>query len=141
MGERESKALIDTGAYHSAMPLHEFRMFKEKNDISEIKLPDRQFARVANGASVEITTMGELIFCFAGQEFVESFLVIEGLNNMILGLPFFEKNKIIIYPHGKRLQMSDMTIQLNEILKGDGTVAKTYKKNMYHLGTMGKVVI
>ena len=51
----------------------------------------------------------------------EEFLIFENLSSTLLGLPFFQRHKIILDPHNRRLHFPELTFQLNTMkIKGKG---------------------
>ena len=141
-GNNKTKALIDTGAFNSAMPLAEFQhLTRDRSVLVTSRKCDREFIRVANNTKARILQRATLRFSFMGKDFVEEFMIIDRLSHMILGLPFFAKNEITINCASKRLNFGDMTAQLNEIVKPNGKTAKTFKKNAYSVKTVGKIVV
>ena len=142
-GLTKTKALVDTGAFNSALPLKEYQeiITRDRSVLVTSRKCEREYIRVANNTRARILQRATLRFSFMGKVFVEEFMVIDNLNHMILGLPFFANNDITINCATKRLHFEDMTAQLNEILKPNGKTAKTYKRNAYSVKTTGKIVI
>ena len=139
--------MVDTGAYLSALPMAVLRelqrLAKDVNPVIKTYTLPRDKVKVANGTVSEILCRAEIRFSFAGRTFVEEFMVMQALDSIILGIPFFEKNKVVIDLANKRIQIPDvdMTIQLNQIQRKDGTKAKVYKKNVYPVLAHAKTVI
>ena len=106
-------------------------------------LAEDECVKVANGTVAKIACRATLRFTFAGQTFDETFMVLPQLDAIILGIPFFTTNKIVIDLANKRMQLpeTDFTVQLNQIIRADGTKGKVYKKNVYPVMTNAKVTI
>ena len=93
--------------------------------------PETSTVKVANGASV--TTHGTFrAFKIAGETFSETFLLMQTMNQTILGLSFFENNDNSIQPRTRTLKLPNMTLQLTERINKDGKVSSlTPKKNLF----------
>ena len=51
----------------------------------------------------------------------EEFLIFENLSSTLLGLPFFQRQKIILDPHNRRLDFPELTFKLKTMkIKGRG---------------------
>ena len=73
-----------------------------------------------------------VLFKIANETFTETFILMETMNQTILGLPFFEKNDILIHPKTRTLKLPHMTIQLTERIHKDGKISSlTTKKNLF----------
>ena len=143
MGRLRTKALIDTGAFSSAISLEDFEKLKNMRNspASQIVTLRNESVKVANGTPARMLYRAKIKFCFAGKDFYETFVVIENLNSPILGIPFFENNGIIIDLAKKRLQCPDITVQLNELQKKDGTTLKLTEKKVFSVITASKIDI
>ena len=88
--------------------------------------------KVANGDSVTTYGTFRASFKIAGESFTETFILMQTMNQTILGLPFFEKNDISIHPKTRTLKLPNMTLQLTERIHKDGKVSSlTPKKNLF----------
>ena len=70
---------------------------------------------MASGQEVKVISQVQVQFSLAHKSFSESFIVIPTVNSVILGNGFFIKHDISINPNRNTLQLSDLTIQINEI--------------------------
>ena len=125
------KALIDTGAFSSAMPLSVFNKLQKENPscISNYK-PEKSSVKVANGAAVSTYGSFKASFHIANEKFPETFLL-KTMNQTILGLPFFEKNDISIHPKSRTLKLPNI-LQITERVHKDGKIsALTAKKSSF----------
>ena len=66
------KALVDTGAYHSTMPLKTYLAYKDQAGIKVQKIEKPEYAKVATGQTVKIKLKVEMAFNFAGKMFTEN---------------------------------------------------------------------
>ena len=136
------KALIDTGAFSSAMPLSVFHKLQNQrpNMISQFN-PASSIVKVANGTS--IATFGSFNACFkiADETFSERFLILKSMNQTILGLPFFEQNDIVIHPRTRTLKLPHITLQLTERIHKHGKISSLQaKKNLFLRATQSVTV-
>ena len=143
MGNHESKALVDTGAFNSALPLSIFSRLSQSPDIvvSKRKVPC-EYVTVATGAKARVLTRATIKIKVMGKEISEEFMILDCIQHVILGISFFEKNDISIDCKSKRLHFPDMTAQMNEMLSSDGKKKKkVYPRNTYPVYTSKKMVI
>ena len=143
MGTHESNALVDTGAFNSAMPLSDFTRLSQNNQhviLSKRKIPS-EFVRVANGTTEKILSRVTIQMHILGRDIAEEFMIIDNIRNTILGFSFFKNNDVSIDCKTQRLHFPDITAQLNQVLQEDGKIKKIYKKNVYPVHTTKKVVI
>jgi hypothetical protein len=144
MGSVKVQALVDTGAFSSAISLFEFnkiRSQKPDNPVTKLEKVLNEVVRVANGTPARIMFRAIIKMQFAGQTLNEKFVVIDKLNSAILGIPFFRNNGILIDLAKKRLKCPDFTLQINQIVHKDGSPKKVYPKNMFPVATISKHVI
>ena len=125
-------ALVDTGAFSSALPLKSFRLIQkqapEYNSSSSFSFP--KFVKLANGEKVSVLYNVEIVFYIAGTFFNEQFLVLKEMNSPLLGMPFFKKNDIILHPHKGLLYLPDITLSLNNISSSKSVLRKTVLTNI-----------
>ena len=143
-GHVKLDALVDTGAFSSAISLQEFGKLQEQKNVKvvfDVKKITNESVRVANGTVVSIKFRANIQLKFAGQTFVEEFMILEKMNSVILGAPFFEKNNITIDLVNKRLNCPDFTLQLNQVQTATGTVGKVYRKNFFLAVSSGKLTV
>ena len=94
--------------------------------------PTSTTVRVANGNAIPTCGSFTATFKIANESFQEDFLILRSMNQTILGLPFFEKNDIVIHPKTRTLRLPHLTIQLTERIHKDGKIsALTPKKPVF----------
>ena len=127
------KVLFDSGAFSSAMPLSIFnKLIRTCPKAITQYNPQPSTVKVANGASITTHGTFQASFKIANETFTETFILMETMNQTILGLPFFEKNDILIHPKTRTLKLPHMTIQLTERIHKDGKISPlTTKKNLF----------
>jgi hypothetical protein len=144
MGTVKIEALVDSGAFSSAISLSEFnriRAQKTENPVTRVEKVKNEVVRVANGTPARIMFRADIKIQFACRSINEKFVVIDKLNSAILGIPFFKNNNILIDLAKKRLQCPDFTLQINQIVQKDGTQKKVFPKNTFPVATVSKQVI
>ena len=94
--------------------------------------PQTSTVKVATGTSIATHGTFQASFKIANEPFTEIFILMETMNQTILGLPFFEKHDILIHPKTRTLKLPNMTIQLTERVHKDGKMfSLTTKKNLF----------
>ena len=107
-------AVLDTGAFSSAIPLLLFK--KIEYNSKHILNTNDQFpctVKMADGTTAKVMRKIRLKFTIGISQFEEYFLVLENLNSMLLGLPLFQKNDILIHPNKGLLYLPETTLSLN----------------------------
>ena len=94
--------------------LQKIKQLSPKNIIS-IKQEQQKFVSVANKPPVKILSTVVIKFTLSNIEYVEPFLVAPNLTNTLKGLPFFEKNNILIDTKHRTLMTQDLSLHLNMI--------------------------
>ena len=143
MGTQQIRALVDTGAFNSALPLHEFLRLSQSNPhviTAKRKIKD-ELVRVANGSTVKVTSRATIQMRILGRDIAEEFMIIDGINNIVLGFSFCQQNDVTINCNTQRLHFPDMTAQLNMIMQEDGKPKKVCGKSTYPVHTTKKIVI
>ena len=143
MGTHETNALVDTGAFNSAMPLIDYMRLSQikKHVILSKRKISSEFVRVANGSTKKIISRVTIQMHILGRDIAEEFMIIDNIRNTILGFSFFEQHDVTVDCKTQRLHFPDMTVQLNEISQEDGNIKKVYGKNTYPVHTAKKIVI
>ncbi len=115
----EFDALVDTGACLSAMPMSTFNRILESSPSNMLLCRDKPSfdIQAANGKSCPVLFKTIIAFSICGHQFQEEFLVLPEMNTPLLGLPFFKYNGINILTSTRMLQLPNMTVQLNSMLK------------------------
>ena len=96
-------ALVDSGAYVSAIPEDELERIKTYSRRNILKLGDPPAfqIQVANGQLEKPTAMATMWFEIGDFEFAEHFVVMKNLTGPIIGLHFMRHNSVILdIPHG-----------------------------------------
>ena len=143
IGTHATRALVDTGAFNSALSLTEFLQIFQTNPhaVTSREKVQNEHVRVANGSTARVVYRAKINLHVLGRDMIEEFMIINQLNNPILGISFFKNNDITIDCKTHRLHFPDMTAQLNEIVQKDGKIKKLNKKNTYPVQTCTKITI
>ena len=130
-------ALVDTGAFSSALPLKSFKVIQKEAPeyISTSCKSFPKFVKLANGENVSVLYNIETKFYIAGTCFTERFLVLKEMNSPLLGMPFFKKSDIILHPHKGLLYLPDITLSLNNV-----SSSKPIQRNIV-LSTISKITV
>ena len=138
-----TNALVDTGAFSSAMPRETMNKIKSRNPRWIRILPKGELTSVklADGASKPIIAKVLVKLMFMGKRVEEEFLVLEQMNSVILGLPFFAKNKIVIDPANRKLQFEDNTFLVNEMQGYNGQIKTVPTKRRFRLVTAQRITV
>ena len=132
----EFDALVDTGACLSAIPLKIFDKIVAISPQNVLLCRDKPSFEIqaANGESCPVMFKTIIAFDIDKYQFREEFLVLKDMNTPLLGLPFFKYNGIDILTTTGMLQLPDMTVQLNSMLKPlqnpDPPKSKSCNKNI-----------
>ena len=119
-GSGDFKALVDTGATQSAIPqkdVDQITMY-HKECIMKWREPKYSSVRLASGDVIKTKGEVQLFFTIGGKKSNEWFLILENMNQAILGMSYFEKEDIIIDTKRRRLLLPEMTVQISEIFYG-----------------------
>ena len=110
-------ALVDTGATQSAMPRDLVHSILSNNPdmVREWRRAKYDCVKLASGDVID--TLGEVLIDFriVGRRLSEWFLILENMNQSILGMSFFEKENALIDIKNRRLQFPNLTVQISEI--------------------------
>ena len=100
------------------------------DNIVSIKQEQQKFVSVANRSPVKILSTAVIKFTLSNIEYVEPFLIAPNLKNTLIGLPFFEKNNILIDAKHRILITQDLSLHLNMIQNkaGEKQHCRTPKK-------------
>ena len=132
------KALIDTGAFSSAISRNLVQKFKscspESIEVLDTSYPTK--VRVADG---QINVCGKAEFCIqlGLNHYKEDFLILEQMSSPILGNRFFVKIDIIIHPSKKLLKFPDFALRINSLNSRNKNLSQ---KNLV-LETISKTVL
>ena len=137
-------ACLDTGAFHSAMSFKTLQKIKQlsPDNIVSIKQEQQKFVSVANKSPVKILSTAVIKFTLSNIEYIEPFLIAPNLTNTLIGLPFFEKNNILIDAKHRILITQDLSLHLNMIQnKAGGKQHCRTTKKPFALYTVKKLTI
>ena len=114
----KKRALIDTGSCASVLPDSFFNDLDLTNPKSlTLEKPLFNSVGMASCQRVPVDKQAKISFQIGPHYFQDSFLILPICNNVILGKPFFKKYNITIDPKNNLLQLPDLTVQLNQILR------------------------
>ena len=89
------RALIDTGAFCSAMSNSMFESISESSysTICQKLDPPSYKVSVASRSKVEVLFQADIKFNIGNKKFTERFLILPDMNDILLGLPFFRQKQ------------------------------------------------
>ena len=127
--DMKRRALIDTGSCANALPQSIF-LELHTHIPHQIVMEEPSFTsvRMASVQKITITKQAKISFQIGPHIFQDSFLILPTMNSAILGNPFFKTHNITIDPRHNILHLSDITVQLNQILPAQGEKSKYTKK-------------
>ena len=108
-------ALIDTGAFTSAISLDLFKQIESQSPQSIFKKKEKPSYSecVASNDSVDVLFRAEIEFELPVGSFRENFLILPKMRDVLLGLSFCTHNNVVIDFSNKLLKLPDFTLQLN----------------------------
>ena len=119
----EVDALFDTGACLSAILLNVFNKILGLASSNILFCKEKPVFKIqaANGETCPVLFSAIISFQINGftenYHFQEEFLILKEMNTPLLGLPFFKYNGINILTSTGMLQLPDLTVHLNSMLK------------------------
>ena len=83
IGTHATRALVDTGAFNSALPLNEFIKIFQTNPhaITSRAMVQNEHVRVANGNTARVVHRAKINLHVLGRDMIEGFMIIDQLNN------------------------------------------------------------
>ena len=111
--------LIDTGAFTSALSIDVFKQIELQSPSSirnKISKPDFEVC-VASNDPVDVLFCCEIEFDLPVGSFIENFLVLPKMKDILLGISFCTKNNLVIDFQNRLLKFPDFTLQLNRLKK------------------------
>ena len=107
----KQRALIDTGAFCSAMSLSAFDNIIISNPSIFFKkfAPPKYKVSVASRAEVEVLFQVDLKFQLVNKNILDRFLISPDMNDILLGLPFLDKNNVVVDCKRRLLCFPDFT--------------------------------
>ena len=96
---------------------------------------------MANGSYAKTLGLVNISFTLANQPFTEKFLILPKMNKPILGLPFFERNDILIDLKSRKLLLPDITLKINSVAKANGSKKTSHHKNKFALKSAQKITV
>ena len=111
-------ALVDSGAYVSAIAQKELDKIKQKapSDILKIDDPPNFQIQVANGQLEKPTATVTLKFDIEDHIFAEHFVVMKNLTGPIIGLHFMRHNSVVIDTTHGLIHFARLTMQVKSAL-------------------------
>ena len=134
---------MDSGAFSSAISPLIIDKIKKVSPTSIENLPSNPspVVKVANGSYAKTLGLVNISFTLANQPFTEQFLILPKMSKPILGLPFFERNDILIDLKSRKLLLPDITLQINSVAKANGSEKTIHHKNKFALKSAQKITI
>ena len=107
-------ALVDSGAYVSAIAQKELDRIKQQSPSSVLKIddPPNFQIQVANGQLEKPTATATLKFDIGDHIFVEHFVVMKNLTGPIIGFHFMRHNSVVIDTTHGRIHFPYLTMQV-----------------------------
>ena len=111
-------ALVDSGAYVSAIAQNELDRIKQQPPSNILKIDDPPNFRiqVANGQLQKPTATATLIFDIGDHIFAEHFVVMKNLTGPIIGLHFMRHNSVVIDTTHGLIHFPHLTMQVKSAL-------------------------
>ena len=106
-------ALVDSGAYVSAIAQKELDRMKQKSPSNILKIddPPNFQIQVANGQLEKLTVTATLKFDIGDHIFAEHFVVMKNLTGPIIGLHFMKHNSVVIDTTHGLIHFPHLTMQ------------------------------
>ena len=111
-------ALVDSGAYVSAIAQKELDRIKQQSPSNILKIddPPNFQIQVANGQLEKLTATATLIFDIGDHIFAEHFVVMKNLTGPIVGLHFMRLNSVVIDTTHGLIHFPHLTMQVKSAL-------------------------
>ena len=111
-------ALVDSGAYVSAIAQKELDRFKQQSPSNILKIddPPNFQIQVANGQLEKPTATATLKFDIGDYIFAEHFVVMKNLTGSIIGLHFMRHNSVVIDNTHGLIHFPHLTLQVESAL-------------------------
>ena len=111
-------ALVDSGAYVSAIAEKELDRIKQQSPSNILKIddPPNFQIRVANGQLEKPTATATLQFDIGDHIFAEHFVVMKNLTGPIIGLQFMRHNSVVIDTRHGLIHFPHLTMQVKSVL-------------------------
>ena len=116
-------ALVDSGAYVSAIAQKEFDRIKQQSPSNILKIddPPNFQIQVANGQLEKPTATATLKFDIGDHIFAENFVVMKNLTGPIIGLHFMRHNSVVIDTTHGLIHFPHLTMQVKSALNQTST--------------------
>ena len=116
-------ALVDSGAYVSAIAQNELDRIKKQSPSNILKIdhPPNFQIQVANGQLEKPTTTATLKFDIEDHIFAEHFVVMKNLTGHIIGLHFMRHNSVVIDTTHGLIHFPHLTMQVKSALNQTST--------------------
>ena len=111
-------ALVDSGAYVSAIAQNELDRIKQQSPSNNLKIDDPPNFQIqlANGQLQKPTATGTLKFDIGDHIFAEHFVVMKNLTGPIIGLHFMRHNSVVIDSTHGLIHFPQLTMQVKSAL-------------------------
>ena len=111
-------ALVDSGAYVSAIPQKELDRIKQQAPSNILKIDDPPYfqIQVANGQLEKPTETAKLKFDIGDHIFAENFVVMKNLTGPIIGLHFMRHNSVVTPTTHGLIHFPHLTMQVKSAL-------------------------
>ena len=140
----KQRALIDTGAFCSAMSKSMFESILESScsTICQKLDPPSYKVSVASRSKVEVLFQADIKFNLGNKKFTERFLILPDMNDILLGLPFLDKNNVVVDCKRRLLKFTDFTFFIHS-LQNDTSDLKIQNraKSKFPLVLQGNVIL
>ena len=113
----KQRALIDTGAFCSAMSQSTFGNIINLNPtiFFQQQDPPKYKVSVASRAKVEVLFQVDLKFQLGNKNFLDRFLILPDMNDILLGLPFLDKNNVVVDCKQRLPRFPDFTVFIHSL--------------------------
>ena len=116
-------ALVDSGAFVSAIDQDDLETIKQKAPKSILKIddPPNFQIQVANGQLEKPLSTATLKFEIGENSFAEHFIVMKKLTGLIIGLHFMRNNRVVIDTTHGLIHFPHLTMQVKTTSSGTTT--------------------
>ena len=135
IGNNRYSALIDTGAFTSALPLEIFQKIRGQAPESILEEKPKPPFRIglASNEEVEVLFRAKISFTITPASFSETFLILPNMKNILLGYSFLYDNDVKIDVKKSILSLPDFTFQLSYLQNKDGEIERQHIKGKFLL--------
>ena len=107
----KQRALVDTSAFCSAISQSTFEEIINLNPSVSFQKhdPSKYKVSVASRAKVEVLFQVDIKFQLGNKSFLDRFLILPDINDILLGLAFLDKNNVVVDCKRRLLRFPDFT--------------------------------